>query len=133
MADAVFDITEFPVHLGLGARIIPLERFDGTGEWYQRYGEAHAADGFEGRLVTMHSFTAPWDTWEMHPHGEELVLCVAGAVVLHQEIDGAVTTVELHANEAVINGPGVWHTADVTGPCTCLFITAGAGTDIRPR
>jgi mannose-6-phosphate isomerase-like protein (cupin superfamily) len=133
MADAVFDITEFPVHLGLGARIVPLERFDGTGEWYQRYGEAHGADGFEGRLVTMHSFSEPWTTWEMHPHGEELVLCVAGSVVLHQEVDGKVTTVELHANDAVINPPGVWHTADVSDPCTCLFITAGAGTDMRAR
>ena len=35
--------------------------------------------------------------------------------------------------EYVINAPGVWHTADVEGSATALFITAGAGTEHRPR
>lgn len=129
----VFDLHEFPVHLGLGAKVVPLERFDGTPDWYMRYGTAMEADGAEGRLVTIHTFSEPWDTWEMHPHGDELVLCVDGSIVLHQEIDGETRTVELHAGQAVINAPGVWHTADVAGPCTACFITAGAGTEIRPR
>lgn len=133
MSDAVFDITQFPVHLGLGARAVRLEQFDGTPEWYQRYGEGNAADGAEGRLVTMHTFHEPWDSWEVHPKGDELVLCVAGSIVLHQEIDGDVHTVELGPGEAVINPPGAWHTADVSDPCTCLFITAGEGTENRPR
>ncbi|MGZ4691924.1 MAG: cupin domain-containing protein [Acidimicrobiia bacterium] len=133
MSDAVFDMTQFPVHLGLGARVVQLEQFDGTMEWYQRYVEAHAADGIEGRLVTMHSFAESWDSWEVHPKGDELVLCIAGSAVLHQEIGGDVHTVEIHAGEAVINPPGAWHTADVTGPCTCIFITAGQGTEHRPR
>ena len=59
--------------------------------------------------------------------------CVAGSVVLHQEIDGEDRTVELRAGEAVINPAGVWHTADVSGSCTAVFITAGRGTEIRPR
>lgn len=134
MSDVVFDLSQYPVHLGLGARVVPLEHFDGTMEWYQRYGEGHAADGPEGRLVTMHSFDEPWDSWEVHPKGEELVLCVAGSIVLTQELaDGTHHTVDVHAGEAVINPPGVWHTADVTEPCTCLFITAGEGTQHRPR
>jgi hypothetical protein len=41
----------------------------------------------------------------VHPWGDELVLCVE---------------------------PGVWHTADVAGPATALFITAGLGTELRP-
>jgi mannose-6-phosphate isomerase-like protein (cupin superfamily) len=133
MSDPVFAVSDHPVHLGLGARVVPLPRFDGTPEWYQRYGEAHADDGPEGRLVSMHTFGEPWDTWEMHPKGDELVLCVAGSVVLHQEIGGDVRTVRLDAGQAVINPPGAWHTADVTGSCTCVFITAGEGTEIRPR
>jgi mannose-6-phosphate isomerase-like protein (cupin superfamily) len=71
--------------------------------------------------------------WEMHPRGEELVVCVAGTMVLHQEIDGEDRTVELGTGDAVINPAGVWHTADVTGPCTALFVTAGAGTEVRNR
>jgi quercetin dioxygenase-like cupin family protein len=133
MSDAAFDIRQFPVHLGLGARAEQLEQFDGSPDWYQRYGEAHAADGVEGRLVSMHSFGESWDTWEMHPKGDELVLCVSGSVVLHQEIGDNRHTVELQAGEAVINPPGAWHTADVTAPCTCVFVTAGEGTEVRPR
>jgi quercetin dioxygenase-like cupin family protein len=69
----------------------------------------------------------------MHPKGAELVVCTAGEITLHQEIEGGVRTVALTTGEAVINPPGVWHTADITGSCTAIFITAGVGTEIRPR
>jgi uncharacterized cupin superfamily protein len=98
-----------------------------------RYGEAHVDDGLEGRLVSMHTFDAPWSTWEMHPNGDELVLCVAGEITLHQEIGDARRTVTLREGEAVINPPGAWHTADIDAPATAVFITAGTGTQIRPR
>jgi quercetin dioxygenase-like cupin family protein len=81
----------------------------------------------------MFSFESSWDTWEMHPNGDELVLCVAGSIVLHQELDGVTTTVEQQPGEYVVNPPGAWHTADVDAPCTAVFVTAGAGTQIRPR
>ena len=35
--------------------------------------------------------------------------------------------------EYAINGPGVWHTADVDDEATALFITTGWGTEHRPR
>lgn len=134
MTDAAkFDIEDHPVHLGLGARAFPLERFDGTSAWYERYGAEHAADGNEGRLVSMFTFDSSWDTWEMHPDGDELVLCVQGSIVLHQELDGVDTAVELQAGEAIVNPPGTWHTADVTDRCAAVFITAGRGTQVRPR
>lgn len=97
------------------------------------YGARHASDGVEGRLVSMHTFDAPWTSWEVHPNGAELVVCTAGVLTVHQEIDGGVRTVTLRAGEAVINPPGVWHTADVDAPCTALFVTAGLGTENRPR
>jgi len=133
VSDRVFPLTTMPVHLGSGAKVVRLEEFDGSPDWYERYGASVAGDGIEGRLVSMHTFDAPWDTWEMHPVGEELVACVVGSAVLHQEIDGEDTTVELRAGDAVINPAGVWHTADVDDTCTALFITAGQGTQIRPR
>lgn len=133
MSEAVFDLSQFPVHLGSGARVLRLERFDGSPDWYERYGAAVASDGSEGRLVSLHSFSESWDTWGVHPRGEELVVCLEGSVVLHQEIGADRVTVELSKGEAVVNPPGVWHTADVTEPCTALFITAGAGTEVRPR
>jgi mannose-6-phosphate isomerase-like protein (cupin superfamily) len=133
MSDPVFSLTRFPVHLGGGARIVRLPAHDGTTEWYQRYGEQHGADGDDGRLVSMYTFDDSWSTWEMHPHGEELVVCVAGTITLHQEIEGDTTTVTLAAGDAVVNPPGAWHTADVDAPCTAVFITSGRGTEIRPR
>ena len=43
------------------------------------------------------------------------------------------STVELGEGQYAINEPGVWHTADVAGEATALFITAGLGTEHRPR
>ena len=133
MSDQPFDLSRFPVHLGLGATVETLSEFDDTPGWYERYGAAHADDGVEGRLVSMHTFTELWPTWEMHPKGAELVVCSAGTMTLHQEIDGETHTVTLAAGQAVINPPGVWHTADIEGAATAFFVTAGTGTEIRGR
>jgi len=83
--------------------------------------------------VTIHSFSAPWETWEMHPRGEELVVCLDGQITMHQEIDGGVRTLTLEAGQAIVKPPGVWHTADVEKEATAFFVTAGMGTEIRPR
>ena len=79
----VFQLKEFPAHLGLGARVEREPRFTGI-EWYRAYSERHAADGGEGRLVSTHSFGVSWDSWEMHPAGSELVVYTAGRMTLHQ-------------------------------------------------
>jgi quercetin dioxygenase-like cupin family protein len=128
-----FPLAEIPVHLGLGATVIPQEHFTRDVAWYQQYAERNAGDGTEGRLVSMHTFKEPWDSWEMHPNGQELVVCTEGEITLYQEIDGRVGKVVLTAGQAVINPPGAWHTADVSRESTALFITAGLGTEIRPR
>lgn len=133
MIDGPFELPTVPVHLGLGATVVPQPPFTGELDWYMAYGARTEADGLEGRLVSMHTFSEPWDSWEMHPNGHELVVCTAGAITLHQEIDGDVVASTLTAGQAVINDPGVWHTADVDAPATALFVTAGVGTELRPR
>ena len=128
------DIAVHPIHLGLGARAEIEPPFGGGLDWFAAYGERHAGDGAEGRLVAMFTFTEPWDAWEMHPNGSEVVLCVAGSITLHQEdADGAAATVVLGPGQYAINPPGTWHTADVADSATALFITAGLGTRHRPR
>jgi quercetin dioxygenase-like cupin family protein len=128
------DISAHPIHLGLGALATVEPRFTGGMDWYDGYVVRHAADGAEGRLVGMQTFTEPWTMWEMHPLGCEVVLCVEGAMTLHQQAaDGSVQAVPLSAGQYAINAPGVWHTADVSGKATALFITAGVGTQHRPR
>ncbi len=133
MDDPTFRLADTPVHLGLGAVATVLEPFDGTPEWYGRYGAAHGGDGAEGRLVALHTFDAPWPTWEVHPVGHELVVCTEGRITVHQERDDGVRSVTLGPGDAVINPPGVWHTADVDERATVLFVTAGLGSDNRAR
>lgn len=121
------------IHLGLGATAIPQPPFDGMA-WYEGYGQRHDADGVEGRLVSAYYFAESWDSWEMHPAGDEVVICIAGSMVLTQEFpDGRIDTVRLGPGDYAINPPGVWHTADVEHPASAIFITAGEGTQHRPR
>lgn len=123
-----------PIHLGLGATAEVEPQFTGEMSWYQAYGERHGhSDGVEGRLVSMHRFDNSWDVWEMHPVGAEVVLCTSGEIDLIQEVDGSEVTTTLTEGEYAINAPGVWHTADVEAFASCVFITAGMGTEHRPR
>lgn len=125
-------LSKTPIHLGLGGAAVVQPDFTG-GAWYEGYGARTAADGADGRLVSMHTFSAPWDTWEMHPQGDEVVLCTAGVLILTQERDGAHHQIILRPGEAAVNPAGVWHTADAQGSATAVFITAGIGTMSRPR
>lgn len=121
------------IHLGLGAIAVPQPPFGGMA-WYDGYGARHGNDGVEGRLVSQYTFTESWNSWEMHPAGAEVVICTAGTLTLIQEhADGTVATVTLGPGEYAINPPGVWHTADIVGHATAVFITPGEGTQHRPR
>ncbi|WP_156840730.1 cupin domain-containing protein [Novosphingobium aquimarinum] len=133
MTRSARDIRQFPVHLGLGATTVAQPEFTG-GAWYEAYAERHGADGAEGRLVAMHTFTSDWTTWEIHPEGEELVLCIAGQITILQELaEGQVHSETIGAGEYLVNPAGVWHTADVAERATVLFVTPGLGTENRER
>jgi mannose-6-phosphate isomerase-like protein (cupin superfamily) len=84
-------------------------------------------------MVTWFEMASDWDSWEVHPAGEEVVLCLSGRFRVHQERDGDTAVVEVGPGEYVVNPPGVWHTADVIEPGNGLFITPGQGTTHRPR
>ncbi len=128
------DIMRHPVHLGLGATAEAEANFTGEITWYDDYVERHAADGREARLVSVYSFSEPWDMWEMHPEGAEVVLCIAGSMTLLQkQSDGSALRTRLSPGRYAINAPGTWHTADVDQEATAVFITAGLGTQHRPR
>ena len=131
---AAHRIDKHPIHLGRRGTAVVQPEFTGAMDWYFAYGARHEADGLEGRLVSMFTFDRSWDSWEMHPNGSEIVLCTAGCITLHQEhVDGSRETVRLTPGEYAINPPGTWHTADVSGQATAVFVTAGVGTQNRPR
>ena len=125
-----------PIHLGARGSAVPQPEFprdERAMQWYMDYAARHAADGEDGRLVSCFRFTEDWAGWEMHPAGAEVVVCIAGRMTLIQEIDGAEVRTALAPGEYAINPPGVWHTADIDGEATGFFVTAGAGTQGRPR
>jgi hypothetical protein len=129
----VSDLRTHPVHLGLGAKVVAQPEFAGM-PWYEAYAQRTAADDAEGRLVSLHDFTESWESWEMHPFGDELVVCLEGAITLLQELpDGQFHSAMLQACEYAINPAGTWHTAEVAGPTRVMFVTAGQGTEHRPR
>lgn len=128
-----YPLTNRPVHLDAASGAVVEPEFTGM-EWYEAYGFRHAADGERGRLVSMHTFTESWDAWEMHPAGDELVICTAGRIVLHQEHGGGNReTLVLEAGQYAINPAGIWHTADVESDATAVFVTPGWDTQHRPR
>ncbi len=128
-----YDLSTRPIHLGLGATADVQPDFTGDMDWYMGYGQRTGDDGVEGRLVSLHRFDGAWDVWEVHPHGTEVVLCTEGVVELVQRIGDDEVITRLHPGEYAINAPGVWHSANDTGPCAAVFITAGTGTKNQPR
>jgi uncharacterized cupin superfamily protein len=128
-------LSEHPIHLGLGARAEVEPEFTGDLDWYGAYMDRHdEVDGQEARLVSEHIFTEDWTVWECHPEGSEVVYCLAGEMTLIQETgDGDLAKIVLKTGDYAINAPGVWHTADIGLEARALFITAGRGTQHKPR
>ena len=119
MTGAGLKLDAHPVHLGLGATAVSEPEFTGM-DWYAAYGERHASDGREARLVSMYTFGSSWGSWEMHPEGHEVVLCTTGSMTLVQEVEGEEVRTKLGPGEYAINPPGVWHTADVETSATAV-------------
>jgi quercetin dioxygenase-like cupin family protein len=123
-----------PIHLGRGGAAIAQPIMDGTAAWYEAYAARTAGDGPDGRLVMLHTFAADWTSWEMHPKGEEVILCLSGEMtVIQEQADGQASEVVLGSGDYVIVPTGIWHTANVARPATAVFITPGEGTMNRPR
>jgi mannose-6-phosphate isomerase-like protein (cupin superfamily) len=130
--DAI-DLTATPLHLGLGSRALAVDGFGWEAQVLEAYAAAVAEDGPEGRLVMVFEGSRSWETWERHPAGDEVVVCLSGRMTVIKEVGGGTEPVELGPCEAMINPPGVWHTADVHEPVRFMTITPGMGTEHRPR
>jgi mannose-6-phosphate isomerase-like protein (cupin superfamily) len=85
----------------------------------------------KGWLISEFTFMEDWPTWEMHPHGDEFVYLLSGAVDLLLDRGSAVQTIVLNGNGAVVVPQGVWHTAKVRAPSRMLHVTRGEGTRTR--
>ncbi|MEB3213402.1 MAG: cupin domain-containing protein [Leptolyngbyaceae bacterium] len=94
----------------------------------------HQFGDFKGKhLISHFAFDEDWDSWEMHPAGDELVYLLSGQVDVVLEHDAEDTKVPMKTpGEFAIVPKGVWHTIKVRTPSSMLFITPGAGTQHRP-
>ena len=87
-------------------------------------------DGFGGHiLVQTGEFAEVWPTWEMHPHGDEIVYLIAGAVDFVLWNGGAEEVLRVdEPGTCVVVPRGTWHTARPLQPTRMLFVTPGEGT-----
>jgi uncharacterized cupin superfamily protein len=94
---------------------------------------AHQFGDFRGhRLVSYYLFEKDWDSWEMHPAGDEFVCLLSGQIDFILEQNGVENSVSLNVpGDYVLVPGGTWHTAKVHSPSSVLFITPGEGTQHR--
>ena len=85
-----------------------------------------------GWLISEFEFAADWPNWEMHPHADEFVYLLSGAVELYLELSDGLQKLPLTGPAAVVVPRGIWHTAKVAAPSRMLHVTRGAGTELRP-
>lgn len=103
-----------------------------SGEAFWQLPASEFAGFGQGWLISEYEFTADWPTWEMHPHGDEFVYLLSGAVELQLEQGGELLKVTLEGSGAVVVPRGVWHTAKVRMPSRMLHVTRGGDTQTRP-
>jgi mannose-6-phosphate isomerase-like protein (cupin superfamily) len=108
-----------------------ITKFAGGNEFWSLSAEKLNAIG-ENWLITEFYFEEDWQTWEMHPHAEEIGYLLSGSVDLILEKDGISETIELRSKGLVIIPQNTWHTAKVFAPSNMLFITLGKETQVRP-
>jgi len=133
MVAMTIDITKVPIHLGRGGTARPVDDFEWTDERLAAYDRATRADGADGRMVMMFQAAGAWTTWERHPLGAEVVIACTGTHRFVQELDDGPRVVEISSGEALVNPPGVWHTADSGDGGWIVTITPGLDTEHRPR
>ena len=106
-----------------------VERFDST--LYERLNENY--DGCKGcELVSCHEFDSDWPTWEIHPHGDEIVILLSGEVTFVLQLEAGDESILLDQDGSYVIVPkNVWHTARTKGNAKLLFITPGEGTENR--
>jgi mannose-6-phosphate isomerase-like protein (cupin superfamily) len=101
-------------------------------QFWQRLAGGQLGDFHHQYLVTTHRYEMDWPSWEMHPHGDEIVCLLSGAVTFILQLPEAQREIELSiAGAFAIVPKGIWHTARVRGASQLLFITAGEGTQHR--
>jgi mannose-6-phosphate isomerase-like protein (cupin superfamily) len=119
------DLADTYLHLERGAGLRVLDVDDNFWATIDQ-----RADLDDGRLVMATPVTTDWTSWEMHPHGDEVILVTEGVVRVHVDPGEPVV---VPAPDLVVMPAGNCHTMDVIEPARVVTITWGAGTQHRGR
>lgn len=110
------------------------EKLPVTGRFWPDIIAGNYGDFHNEYLVTTSTFDSNWASWERHPNGDEVVILLNGVVDFILELPDGARKLEVRApGEYAFVPKGTWHTANPLQPTTLLFITAGEGTQTRPR
>lgn len=83
-------------------------------------------------LIASFSFDEDWPTWEIHPHGDEVVCLMSGDATMILDTSDGETRVRLNEPGAFVIVPqATWHTAQVHSTTTMIFVTPGQDTENR--
>lgn len=83
-------------------------------------------------LVASFSFDEDWPTWEIHPHGDEVVCLMSGDADMILAAAKGEKIVRLNSPGSFVVVPkNTWHTAKIHAPTKMLFVTPGEGTENR--
>jgi len=81
-------------------------------DFWQRMMSGKLGDFHDEYLVTTFAYDKDWPNWEMHPNGDELVVCTEGTVTLFQ-LEGALLYVDEEDNvvgfDDVLNHTRTYH------------------------
>lgn len=125
-----FLIGETPARVRSDLTVEPLA---GGAAFWERLGAGLLGD-FRGELLIVGSDgDGDWPHWERHPHGDELVVLLAGTIELVLEEAAGLRRLPLTRPGSYVRVPrGLWHRGLNGRACRLLFITAGEGTEHRP-
>lgn len=79
-------------------------------DFYKNLQSGNLGDFSEERLVSFYTFKNDWETWEIHPNGEEMVILLSGEVEFILKLEENNKIVHLNKpNTFLIVPKGIWH------------------------
>lgn len=84
-------------------------------------------------LVAMYTFDTDWESWEIHPNGDEMVMLIEGEITLILDTESGEQSQTLsQSGDYVVIPRNTWHTARTKSAAKVVFITPGQGTEHKP-